>query len=388
MFEHGCAKCEKTFVSRSKLNHHNNQLHEDRECDECGKIFKKGNFARPLKVHTDTGFTCQICAKTFNRKDKLQEHIKRLHEEELYKCDICEKTFADESYLKIHMDIHIGAPRRQCKYCSKDFSHENNLYHHVKKFHPLPKVIENSRGFIMLEKSPEKNPVQHPKPKQVFNCEMCEFKSEWKQNLKVHMKNKHESTPKKQGRKRKLPSQWSDGTKKEYAKRLKKSFKQRVKDLELEEEIKDLFKRDQGREKPSSVTERAVIGMISDFEVSDRKMIKILRRMRELFGRNAFTPHIREAIIERKKQVVRYFKVENTTFKSNGGSDIKRQFVFTEDLELLLDFVISERDYEKANVDVKVSLDSGQGRMLVVLHLGDGDEEKATKTHQQNGLSS
>ena len=106
MFEHGCAKCEKTFVSRSKLNHHNNQLHEDRECDECGKIFKKKNFARHLKVHTDSGFTCQICAKTFNRKDKLQEHVKRLHEEELYKCDICEKTFADERYLKIRMDTY------------------------------------------------------------------------------------------------------------------------------------------------------------------------------------------------------------------------------------------------------------------------------------------
>ena len=188
MFEHGCTKCEKTFVSRSKLNHHNNQLHEERTCDECGKIFKKKNFARHLKVHTDTGFTCHICAKTFNRKDKLQEHVKRCHEEELYTCDICEKTFAEERYLKIHMDIHIGAPRIQCKYCSKDFSHENNLYHHVKKFHPLPKVIENSQGFIMLEKSPEKNPVQHPKPKQVFNFEMCDFKSQRKYNLKVHMK--------------------------------------------------------------------------------------------------------------------------------------------------------------------------------------------------------
>ena len=83
------------------------------------------------------------------------------------------------------------------------------------------------------------------------------------------------------------------------------------------------------------MTERVVIGMISDFEVSDRKMMKILRKMRELFGRNAVTPHIREALIERKKQVVRYFKVENTTFKSKDGSDIKRQFVYTEDLELL-----------------------------------------------------
>ena len=81
------------------------------------------------------------------------------------------------------------------------------------------------------------------------------------------MKNKRESTPKKQGRKGKLPTQWSDGTKKQYAMKLKKSFKQRVKDLVLEDKIKDLFKKDTGKEKPITVTERVVIGMISYFEV-------------------------------------------------------------------------------------------------------------------------
>ena len=86
----------------------------------------------------------------------------------------------------------------------------------------------------MLEKSPERNPVQHLKPKKkAFNCETCDFKSQRKYNLDVHMKNKHEGTPKKVGGKRKLPSQWSDGTKKEYTKKLKKSFTQKVKDLEL-----------------------------------------------------------------------------------------------------------------------------------------------------------
>ena len=101
------------------------------------------------------------------------------------------------------------------------------------------------------------------------------------------MKNKHEGTPKKVGRKRKLPSQWSDGTKKEYAKKLKRNFTQQVKDLELEDEINDMFKKKIGREKPSQVTQRHVIAMISDFEVSDRKMMKILRKMREIFGKNA-----------------------------------------------------------------------------------------------------
>ena len=383
MFEHACAKCEKTFLSRSKLNQHSNQLHEEIKCDKCGKMFKKGNFARHHKVHADSSvFRCQICAKTFSRTDNLHAHVNKCHEEnlELFKCDTCEKTFSQKRYLKLHMDIHTGAPQKQCKYCEKDFSDKSHLHRHVKKCHPAPNVIKNTQGFIMLEKSPERNPIQHLKPKnKAFNCETCDFKSQRKYNLEVHMKNKHESTPKKQGPKRKLPTQWSDGTKKQYAKKLKKNFKQRVKELDLEEEIKDLFKKDAGKEKPSPVTERVVVGMISDFEVSDRKMMKILKKMRELFGRNACTPNIREAIIERKKKVLKYFKVENTSFKSKDGSDIKRQFVYTEDLELLLDFIISERDYEKENVDVKVSLDGGQGRMLVVLHIGDGDEAKATK---------
>ena len=150
---------------------------------------------------------------------------------------------------------------------------------------------------------------------------------------------------------------------------LSADFEERVKELELEEEINNMFKRDMGKDKPSQITEKEVVEMISDFEVSDRKMMKILRKMREIFGKKAVTPNIREAIIARKKKVLKYFKVENTTFKDKDGNDINRQFVFTEDLELLLDFVISERDYEEDNVDVKVSMDGGQGRMLVVLHL-------------------
>ena len=382
MFDYACGECEKTFSSKSKLNQHN-KWHQDKKCDECGKVFKKGNFARHLKVHADSVITCQICAKTFSRTDSLQTHVIKCHEENLeqHKCDICEKTFANRQYLKQHMDMHTGAPRKQCKYCEKDFTDQSNLHRHVRKCHPTPKLIENAHGFIMLEKSPDRNPVQHLKPKnpKAFNCETCDFTSKRKYNLDVHIQNKHEGTPKKQGRKRKLPNQWSDGTKKEYAKKLKRDFEERVKELELEEEINNMFKRDMGKDKPSQITEKEVVEMISDFEVSDRKMMKILRKMREIFGKKAVTSNIREAIIARKKKVLKYFKVENTTFKDKDGNDINRQFVFTEDLELLLDFVISERDYEEDNVDVKVSMDGGQGRMLVVLHLGNGDEAKATK---------
>ena len=154
---------------------------------------------------------------------------------EQYKCDDCEKTFSQKGYLKQHMNTHTGAPRKQCKYCDKDFSDKSHLHRHVKKCHPTPKVIENTQGFIVLEKSPDRNPVKELKPKNKdFNCETCDFKTKRKYNLEVHIRNKHEGTPKKQGRKTMLPSQWSAGTKREYARRLKRSFNQKVKDFGLE----------------------------------------------------------------------------------------------------------------------------------------------------------
>ena len=228
--------CGKTFESRSKLTQHSIQTHEEKKCDECGNMFKKANFARHLKVHTGRSvLTCEECGKTFNRTDGFRKHVNRFHEETAeHECGDCKKTFSQKWYLKEHMIIHTGAPRKQCKYCEKDFSSKSHLHRHVKKCHPTPKILENTQGFIMLEKSPERNPVQHLKPKKkAFNCETCDFKSQRKYNLDVHMKNKHEGTPKKVGGKRKLPSQWSDGTKKEYTKKLKKSFTQKVKDLEL-----------------------------------------------------------------------------------------------------------------------------------------------------------
>ena len=156
MFDSACAECGKTFLSKSKLNQHKNKWHQEIKCDKCGKVFKKGHIARHQKVHTDSVVTCQICAKTFSRTDNLKTHVIKCHEENLeqHKCDICEKTFADRQYLKEHMNMHTGVPRKQCKYCEKDFTDRSNLHRHVKKCHPNPKLIENTKGFIMLEKSP------------------------------------------------------------------------------------------------------------------------------------------------------------------------------------------------------------------------------------------
>ena len=97
----------------------------------------------------------------------------------------------------------------------------------------------------------------------------------------------------------------------------------------------------------SKVTEKEVINMIADFDLSDIKMLKILRRLKKLFGKKAFTAGIREALIERKKGLTKYFKEEETTFYDSSGEELKRRFVYTEELEMLLELffksVISKR---------------------------------------------
>ena len=82
---------------------------------------------------------------------------------------------------------------------------------------------------------------------------------------------------------------------------------------------------------------------------------------------------VEAALIARKKRLTKYFKEEATTFYDNNDEELKRRFVFTEELEILLDFILQERDIEEDKVEfVNVELDSGQKRMLVVLQIGDG----------------
>ena len=154
MFDHAC-ECGKTFVSKSKLNQHS-KWHQEIKCDECGKVFKKGNFARHLKVHANSVITCQICAKNFSRTDNLQTHMIKCHEENLeqYKCDICEKTYANRQYLKQYMDkdMHRGAPRKQWqRHCPTGCIYLNFL-HYVFSNVPsnrLPERMHNNIGCMI-----------------------------------------------------------------------------------------------------------------------------------------------------------------------------------------------------------------------------------------------
>jgi len=124
--------------------------------------------------------------------------------------------------------------------------------------------------------------------------------------------------------------------------------------------------------------------MIRDYDLTDKKIIGIFKQMREIFGQKAFSVGIKNALIERKRKVQQYFKSEQTLFESsNDGETLKRNLIYTDDRDVLLDFICVERNIDKNSAALAVGMDSGQKRMLVTLTV-DGleketDDESLTK---------
>ena len=384
--ESNCNICERKFHTAYILKKHIGNVHTIEKCNVCDKSVAKGVLARHMKTHIESKFECEKCENVYTRKDSLQKHqlncggdIVKIRKPAvmIFSCETCGKTFTQKRYLTQHKRTHrMDMGKFDCKLCDKIYTSNQKLGKHIEKHHPNPRRVENAAiGFLVLESSPPRNHMAQ-KPKKIYSCKQCNYVNTHKGHLKEHI-DTHTSNKVKTGRPKKSPGKWSSVTKRLYAKKSKQEFEENMKECGLSEDIEKLLKKDSQQKDPalSEMTEKEVINMIADFDLSDRKMLNMLRRLKSIFGKKAFTPGIREALIARKRKLTKYFKEEETTFVDSQGKEVKRRFVFTENLDILLDFIIQERDLTSDEVKVNVEMDSGLQRMLVVLQVGDGIEK-------------
>lgn len=90
-------------------------------CKFCNKSFIQATQLRAHMFHHtgENGFPCDRCDQVFNRKSRLDAHIKLAHEKKIEKletkkietkfiCELCEKTFVRKSEFIRHMNQHNG----------------------------------------------------------------------------------------------------------------------------------------------------------------------------------------------------------------------------------------------------------------------------------------
>lgn len=148
-------------LKKHKVVHERNPLHRPFQCSECGSKFaRRTDATRHQKLHLigkmeNVGFTCEICAKKFYRKDLFRAHTNYHLKIKPFECFTCLKRFAKKYDLLKHMEKqHSGGV--ECDDCGGEFDSRSQLVKHFNSgmcnvgksvtIRPVKTVSDNSIG--------------------------------------------------------------------------------------------------------------------------------------------------------------------------------------------------------------------------------------------------
>jgi general transcription factor IIIA len=108
------------------------------ECPHCFKVVK--NLSKHMESHQQQGLRataarveCPHCSKMVQN---LEKHLE-VHElgKMTYVCEVCQKVFDRSDHLKIHKLIHTGDKPYACDLCDYRSNQKSNLKTHMKRLH-------------------------------------------------------------------------------------------------------------------------------------------------------------------------------------------------------------------------------------------------------------
>ncbi|XP_055532636.1 uncharacterized protein LOC129722857 [Wyeomyia smithii] len=155
--------CKYAFISSGDLhkhvrrhNQHINPIPKPHVCLECGKDFERGyDLKRHSSMHAKddpnhVGFNCELCGKTFARKDQYRAHTYRHIGYKPHKCTHCYKSFSDASNYAKHLKVHdMDGIVLICHHCAKPFKNKMAISKHV--FHCKYKKSERDITSVKRE---------------------------------------------------------------------------------------------------------------------------------------------------------------------------------------------------------------------------------------------
>lgn len=113
---------------------------------------------------------------------RLSEHKKGVHEKrKSHVCSICQKTFGRSTQLSTHMCIHTGERPHICHYCGKGFSNVCYYSAYVKIF------FVNNICILQAQNMKAHISMRHEPIKTLFMCDMCDYSTKHRNELKLHI---------------------------------------------------------------------------------------------------------------------------------------------------------------------------------------------------------
>ncbi|XP_053383254.1 uncharacterized protein LOC123540514 [Mercenaria mercenaria] len=106
-------------------------------CDVCGKSFSRRNYLNQhLSIHADKKpYSCSVCFKKFLYKQTYEEHLERHARNKKVQCELCGKRFYNQRELKCHKKKHAVKGEFHCQVCDLYFVEEGSLQAHHNRLH-------------------------------------------------------------------------------------------------------------------------------------------------------------------------------------------------------------------------------------------------------------
>lgn len=161
--------------------HKNDESGKYKKYDPLLKLIKKGNEG----VKFSDPHTCCLCQKVLAKRRYLKTHLKGVHKKgQLMFCDLCPKVYNDKvlflNHMKVHRKIYFA-----CELCDFETVYKCDLKAHQRTHGPKMKCKicgkeTTSRKHMKFHLPREKCPV----------CKKLVGKAYFKDHLKRHEKNK------------------------------------------------------------------------------------------------------------------------------------------------------------------------------------------------------
>ncbi|KAG5327439.1 ZNF41 protein, partial [Pseudoatta argentina] len=210
-----CAKCHKHFMRQERLEFHKMRHNENMDefiCSTCGKEFSGENSLYEHYLFVHKGFRphiCEICGKSFQLKVRLKEHQRKHTGEMPYQCEVCGLRCRTTHALKFHKKSHVSN-RHICEICGKSFLKKQNWNEHLERHWKKDKNVSLPRIFtcplcndnlptyrmlknhmIGIHELDRQDPlIMNQKP--LYECNECQEKFKHQMSLKSHKEKVHE----------------------------------------------------------------------------------------------------------------------------------------------------------------------------------------------------
>lgn len=141
-----CDLCQEEFIGKNKLERHMRNIHNpnNQSCYRCGKMIPEYFMSRHLKFCSAGELRCQHCPMTFTKESARQLHNNKVHTG--FKCKRCNIIFEnraemdwhqryDEYHLRTKSKKNVGVNEMRCKFCPMRFEKKSARFRHYQEFH-------------------------------------------------------------------------------------------------------------------------------------------------------------------------------------------------------------------------------------------------------------